>query len=152
MLQLDKLTPLLKKRKRVGRGGSRGGTSGKGNKGQKARSGPKIDPGFEGGQMPLYRRLPKRGFNNTQFRSEIHVINVDQLNNLFQANDVITKELLIEKRIIKPSKGERNFVLKVLGRGELAKKLSIHADSCSGAARQAIENAGGEVTLIGEIR
>jgi large subunit ribosomal protein L15 len=150
MLQLDKLTSLVTKRKRVGRGGKRGGTSGKGNKGQKARSGPKIDPGFEGGQMPLYRRLPKRGFNNTQFQVATEIINIGVLNDTFNANDVVNKEILIAKRLIKPAKGKNNFLLKVLGHGDLAKKITVEADLFSESARQAIENAGGEIRLLGK--
>ena len=83
MLTLEKLNPVTKKRKRVGRGGSRGGTAGRGHKGQKARSGGEVHPRFEGGQMPLYRRLPKRGFTNAPFKEVVETVNVSQLNAAF---------------------------------------------------------------------
>ncbi len=152
MLQLNTLVSLVKKRKRVGRGGARGGTSGKGHKGQRARSGPKIDPGFEGGQMPLYRRLPKRGFNNTQFQIPTEIINIDKLHELFSDNELITKELLMSRRLIKPAKGTHFFLLKILGRGDLSKKIIVEADLFSKSARHAIETAGGEVRLLGETK
>jgi large subunit ribosomal protein L15 len=150
MLQLNELTTLVKKRKRVGRGGKRGGTSGKGNKGQKARSGPKIKRGFEGGQMPLYRRLPKVGFNNDQFSLDFHIVNLDTLEHHFDANQVITKELLIERGLIKPTKKSKTFAVKVLGRGDLSKKFTVEADFISEGARQAIEKIGGQVRLTGK--
>lgn len=152
MFKLNELVPLVKKRKRVGRGGSRGGTSGSGHKGQKARSGPKIDPGFEGGQMPLYRRLPKRGFNNTQFQVPMRIINIGRLNDAFEQDEVVNKESLVARRLIRLRKGEHNVLLKVLGQGELLKKLLVHADIFSESARLAIENVGGEAHLIGEIK
>ncbi len=143
MFTLDKLTPLVKKRKRVGRGGSRGGTSGKGHKGQKARSGGGAAPGFEGGQMPLYRRLPKRGFTNARFKAIVHIVNISGLNVLAESHEEITKELLIKEGVVKPRK-DRPFTLKVLGDGELKKPVTIVADSFSAAARKSIENAGGK--------
>jgi large subunit ribosomal protein L15 len=142
MFKLNELTSLTKKRKRVGRGGKRGGTSGKGHKGQKARSGGKIDVGFEGGQMPLYRRLPKRGFTNVPFQEIVKVINVGDLANL--ADQEITKELLMKKGLIKVHKG-RPFHLKVLGDGVLDRSLIVIADSFSVSAQKAIEQAGGKV-------
>ncbi len=95
MTTLTQLTPAGKKRKRVGRGGARGGTSGKGHKGQKARSGPQIGAGFEGGQMPLTRRLPKRGFNNARFRIDYEVINVGTLNERFEAGSTVDKDAMV---------------------------------------------------------
>ena len=141
MFRLDELAPLKKKRKTVGRGGSRGGTSGRGHKGQKARSGGKIDSGFEGGQMPLYRRLPKRGFNNVRFAQEVKIINLDALNNIDA--EQITKELLIEKGIIKSHK-KKPFLLKVLAKGIVDKPLTVVADLFSESAQKAIEQAGGK--------
>lgn len=94
---LDNLSKLVKKRKTVGRGGSRGGTCGKGHKGQKARSGGKVGAQFEGGQMPLTRRLPKRGFSNAKFKVSYKIINLDILENRFQHEDIINKESLLEK-------------------------------------------------------
>ncbi len=142
MFRLNELAPLTKKRKRIGRGGSRGGTSGRGNKGQKARSGGKVGVGFEGGQMPLYRRLPKRGFNNVRFQELIKIVNVGDLNIL--ADQEITKELLVGKGIIR-IRANRPFHLKVLGNGTVDKPLTVVADSFSASARKAIEQAGGKV-------
>jgi len=147
MFQLNNLVGLVKKRKRVGRGGSRGGTSGKGNKGQKARSGAKIGASFEGGQMPIYRRLPKRGFNNARFAQEVEIISIDRLENVFNAGDVVTRELLLEKGIIN---GRKGAVLKVLGGKKLSKKLVVTADAFSESAMEAIKKVGGEVKITGE--
>lgn len=147
MFKLNELTPVTKKRKRVGRGGSRGGTSGKGHKGQKARSGGKVDAGFEGGQMPLYRRLPKRGFKNVRFQDDIEIINLDAINKLSESE--ISKELLLSKGLIKPRK-KKPFLLKVLGNGSLEKPVTVVADLFSESARTAIEKAGGKaVTQTG---
>lgn len=141
MFKLNELAPLVKKRKRIGRGGSRGGTSGRGHKGQKARSGGKVDAGFEGGQMPLYRRIPKRGFTNVRFKQVIEIVNLTALKNLQEQE--ITRELLIQKKIIKPKKN-KPFQVKILGSGSLEKPLTIIADSFSAGARTAIEQAGGK--------
>lgn len=147
MFSLDKLSPLVKPRKRIGRGGKLGGTSGKGSKGQKARSGGSPRPGFEGGQMPLYRRLPKRGFNNKNHQLESHIINLIQLNNFFNDGEIITKDLLIERKIIKPSH-LKPFQLKILGDGVLSKKLVIYADKFSKSALEAIKKSGSEARLL----
>ncbi len=147
MFQLNKLSKITKKRKRIGRGGSRGGTSTKGNKGQIARSGGWKGPFFEGGQMPLSRRLPKRGFNNTRFKKVFEIVNLEQLSNAFNDNDVITKENLIEKGLIK---GKSNTLLKVLGKEKLSKKLIISADAFSKNAMEAINKVGGKATLTKE--
>jgi len=154
MLTLNNLPSLVKKRKRVGRGGKLGGTAGKGNKGQKARSGGYIRLGFEGGQMPLFRRLPKRGFNNYEFQKEIAIINIGQLNALFQDGATINKEVLVDAGLVKvrnSDKGAKNFVVKVLGNGKLSKKLTISADAFSKSAVKAIEQCGGEARLIKEM-
>ena len=151
MLNLHNLAPLVKKRKRVGRGGKLGGTSGKGHKGQKARSGGKVRLGFEGGQMPLYRRLPKRGFNNFEFQDDKQIVNIKRLDLLFDGSQVITKELLIQKNVIKGYKSKKNFILKVLGNGPLTKKLIICADAFSATALKSIEDQGGEARIIKEI-
>jgi len=150
MFQLNKLNPLVKKRKRVGRGGKLGGTSGKGHKGQKARSGGYVRIGFEGGQMPLFRRLPKRGFNNHNFKDVFVIVNLKQLN-VFDAETLITKEILVEKGIIKSHKGMNGLLLKVLGNGVLSKKLSIQADAFSASALKAIKDIGGEARVNKEI-
>ena len=152
---LNKLTGLVKKKKRIGRGGSRGGTSGKGHKGQKARSGNHgIGYGFEGGQMPLSRRLPKRGFNNKRFAVLYDVVNVRDLERCFSDGDEVTKELLIEHNLIsrkKSAKGLKGVLIKVLANGSLSKKLTIHADAASKTAIESIEKAGGTIKLTKEI-
>ncbi len=145
---LNKLRPLVKKRKRIGRGGSRGGTSGKGHKGQNARSGGGVSPSFEGGQMPLHRRLPKRGFTNARFKKHVEIISVERLDQIFAVGDTVTKELLVQRGVLKVPKGNSPFILKVLGNGTLAKKLIIHADAFSKSAMKAIEDVGGEPHLI----
>ena len=130
------------KRLGIGESSGHGKTSGKGHKGQKARSGGSIRLGFEGGQMPLIRRLPKRGFNNARFKKHYALINLDDLNE-FKAGTVINEEML------RASKHIRGKVvgLKVLGRGELKHELTIEADKVSDSAREKIEKAGGTVTL-----
>lgn len=149
MFQLNSLTTISKKRKRIGRGGSRGGTSGRGHKGQKARSGHSKAPArFEGGQMPLVRRLPKRGFNNLRFATCVQIINLDALERSFASGDQVTKELLQQRGMIK---GKNKFILKILGQGSLSKKLHIVADSASKTAIEAIKDAGGEIQLNKEI-
>ncbi len=145
-MELNNLTPLVQKRKRIGRGGCRGGTAGKGGKGQTARSGGKIPARFEGGQMPLVRRLPKRGFSNAQFKTTYDIINLARLADLFEEGSEITRELFIEKGLIKKSAG----LVKILAHGEFAKKLVIHADAFSKTAEEAIKSFGGEVRLIKE--
>lgn len=151
MVSLHNLTPLVKKRKRIGRGGSRGGTSTKGHKGQSARSGGKVRNGFEGGQMPLFRRLPKRGFINSPFAKETKIVNLEQLN-AFEDGAVIDMQALLEKGIVKIKKGmPKGFLLKVLGNGALKKKLTITADAFSESAKKAIESLGGEARLTKEM-
>ena len=131
--------------KRLGRGigSGLGKTSGKGHKGQWARSGGGVRPGFEGGQTPLARRLPKRGFNN-KFRVEYDIVNVEALN-VFDNGTVVTPELLAEKRLVN---GKTNGGVKVLGCGNLTKKLTVKADKFSASAKQAIEAAGGAIEVI----
>ena len=126
--------------KRLGRGigSGLGKTSGKGHKGQWARSGGGVRPGFEGGQTPLARRLPKRGFNN-KFAVNYDIVNVEVLN-VFDEGTVVTPELLAEKRIVN---SKNNGGVKVLGNGHLTKKLTVKADKFSASAKAAIEAAGG---------
>lgn len=143
MLTLHTLESVKKKRKRIGRGGSRGGTSGRGHKGQKARSGGKVGLGFEGGQMPLYRRLPKRGFSNARFKVVVKTVNLEQLNNIAAKSDKISKELLLKEGVLKVKKGQP-FMLKILGNGSIEKPVTVIADLFSETARKAIENAGGK--------
>ncbi len=126
--------------KRLGRGigSGLGKTSGKGHKGQWARSGGGVRPGFEGGQTPLARRLPKRGFNN-KFAVNYDIVNVEVLN-MFDEGTVVTPELLAEKRIVN---SKNNGGVKVLGNGHLTKKLTVKANKFSASAKAAIEAAGG---------
>ena len=145
-MRLDELKPAEGSkftRKRVGRGigSGTGKTSGKGHKGQNARSGGGVRPGFEGGQMPLYRRLPKRGFNNI-FAKHYVSINVEELNK-FEDGAEVTNEALIEKGIIKKALDG----VKILGRGELTKKLNVKVAKYSESAKEKIEKAGGKERL-----
>lgn len=135
-----------KSRKRLGRGSGSGlGTSsGKGTKGQKARSGGGIRPGFEGGQMPLYRRLPKRGFNNYRFATVFEIVNLDVLEERFAAGETVNAETLIAKGLIKGNKDG----VKVLGNGELTKKLVLEVNKISASAQEKVEKAGGSVTVL----
>jgi large subunit ribosomal protein L15 len=146
MFKLDERVAVVKKRKRVGRGGSRGGTAGRGHKGQKARSGAgrKILSSFEGGQMPLHRRLPKRGFTNARFKITYELIQLEQLEKYFDNEQEVTKELLCQKGLLKNAKS----VVKVLGNGELSKKLTVAVDACSASALEKIQSCGGNVSLI----
>lgn len=133
-----------KKTKRLGRGTAtgQGKTAGRGQKGQKSRSGGGVRPGFEGGQMPLYRRLPKRGFTNI-FAKEYAIVNIDCLN-VFEDGTDVTPELLIETGVIKKALDG----VKVLGNGELSKKLNIKATKFSKTAVEKIEANGGKVEVI----
>ncbi len=137
--------PEKKTRKIVGRGpgSGMGKTSGKGQKGQKSRSGVSIKPWFQGGQSPIYRRVPKRGFNNAAFTTRYAIINLDDLNR-FNDGEVVTLELLKEQGIIKKELSG----LKVLGTGELSKKLTIKANRFSSKAVSKIEAKGGAAEVI----
>jgi large subunit ribosomal protein L15 len=136
----------IKKVKRVGRGpgSGTGKTAGRGEKGQKTRSGSSINAWFMGGQSPLYRRLPKRGFNNTQFAIKYATVNVGDLEKFFNDGDVVTPEVLKEKGIIKKSLAG----IKVLASGNLTKKLTVKANRFSNEAITKIENAGGKTEVI----
>jgi len=131
--------------KRLGCGESsgHGKTSGKGNKGQNARSGGSVRPGFEGGQMPIHRRLPKKGFNNYEFRDVVAVVNLADLDVNFDDGAVIDIETLRAAGFI----NGRFDKVKLLGQGNLTKKLSITVDAVSASAREKVEKAGGSVTL-----
>lgn len=130
--------------KRLGCGESsgHGKTSGKGHKGQKARSGGSIRLGFEGGQMPLIRRLPKRGFNNAAFHKTYSLVNLDDLNQ-FKAGTTVNEQALRDANLVRG----RTAGLKILGGGELKHGLTVEADKFSASAREAIEKAGGTVTV-----
>ena len=138
--------PEAKARKRVGRGpgSGLGKTSGRGQKGQKSRSGVSIHAWFQGGQTPIYRRVPKRGFNNARYRVEFATINISDLNRFFEDGETVTPELLREKGIIK----KQLCGIKVLGNGELAKKLTVKANRFSSSAVTKIESAGGKAEVI----
>lgn len=146
-MKLEELKPdagSKKKRKRVGRGigSGHGKTSCKGHKGQKSRSGGPKGPGFEGGQMPLQRRLPKRGFKN-RFAVEFAIINLKDINAL-EGMDVITAEALLEKGVIKDLKSG----LKILGEGEIQRPVTIRADAFSASALAKIAAAGGKAEVV----
>ena len=145
-MKLENLSPAYgstKRRKRVGRGGKYSKTAGKGEKGQNARSGGGVRVGFEGGQLPLFRRLGKRGFNNARFRTVYATVNVSDLNR-FEENTVVTPELLIETGLVtKELDG-----IKVLGNGELTKKLIVKANLFSKTAKEKIEAVGGKTEVI----
>jgi len=147
-MKLHELHPAegsIKNRKRIGRGpgSGTGKTSGKGHKGQNARSGGGVRPGFEGGQIPLFRRLPKRGFSNHMFKTEYAVINLSDLNR-FNDGDVVTPELLREMGIIK----KQLSGVKVLVNGTLEKKITVKAHKFSESAKEKIETSGGKVEVI----
>jgi large subunit ribosomal protein L15 len=131
-----------KKKRRVGRGigSGRGCTAGRGRKGQNARSGGGVRPGFEGGQMPLFRRIARRGFSNALFKKRYVIINLQDLN-IFNNDEKISKENMIKKGLIKKSAGD----VKILGKGEIEKKLFIEIEKVSKTAREKIEKAGGSV-------
>ena len=133
-------------KKRIGRGqgSGNGKTAGRGHKGAKSRSGFKFKRGFEGGQMPLHRRVPKRGFHN-EFRTEYAVVNIDTLAERFEAGTVVTPELLYEKGLIT----QMRRPIKVLARGDVTKKLTVRAHKFSGKAAEKIAAAGGATEVIG---
>ena len=144
-MRLDTIQPAVgattsKKRLGRGTGSGLGKTSGKGHKGQWARSGGGVRPGFEGGQMPLTRRVPKRGFNN-HFKKEYVIVNLDVLNENFTAGSVVDMEALLDRNLVKAVKNAAG--LKVLGNGELTVNLTVKAAKFSASAKEAIEKAGG---------
>ena len=129
-------------RKGRGAGSGNGKTAGKGHKGQNARSGGGVRPGFEGGQIPLYRRLPKRGFNNI-FAKHYAIVNVNALD-VFENGAVVNAEALIEKGIIKKALDG----VKILGRGEVTKKVTVQAAIFSASAKEKIESVGGKCEVV----
>ena len=147
-MKLHELAPAAgstKEVKRIGRGhgSGNGKTAGKGHKGQKARSGGSIRPGFEGGQMPLQRRMPKRGFNNI-FAKEFAAVNVSELEKRFEDGAEVDAQALIEAGAIKNAKDG----IKILGNGELTKKLTVKAAKFTAAAKEKIEKAGGKAEVM----
>ena len=132
-------------RKIVGRGpgSGLGKTAGRGENGQLSRTGGKVPAWFEGGQNPLYKRIPRRGFSNKRFTTKYAVVNVERLN-VFEDGDVVTEETLIQKGFFK----DTTHGVKILGNGELTKKLTVKANKFSASAKEAIEKAGGKVEVI----
>lgn len=146
-MRLNKLFPApksIKKRKRVGRGCSSGHgfTSGRGSKGQNARAGGGVKASFEGGQMPLYRRIPKRGFTNI-FKKDYSIVNIEKLN-MFNDGDIVSSKELISKGVIKKVVDG----IKILAKGSLTKKLTIKANKFSQKAVKEIESAGGKIEVV----
>jgi len=149
-MRLEDLKPApgsTKKRKRIGRGpgSGHGKTSGKGHKGQKARAGGGVRPGFEGGQMPLYRRLPKRGFLPYGGKTEFAIVNVRDLSARFAAGSVVDPETLVSSGLIRKS---GRGAVKILGDGDVAHPLTVRVHKVSGAAKQKLEAAGGRVEAL----
>ena len=130
-------------RKGRGAGSGNGKTAGKGHKGQNARSGGGVRPGFEGGQLPLYRKLPKRGFNNSRFGKQYTVINVEYLNK-FNDGDVVDSAALLSAGVV----NSINDGIKILGEGELTKKLTVKASVFSASAKEKIEAVGGKTEVV----
>jgi large subunit ribosomal protein L15 len=137
-----------KKKRIVGRGSSSGlgTTAGRGNKGQQSRSGGKVYVGFEGGQMPLYRRIAHRGFSNYPFKEEYSVFNLTEIEAKYESGETVDKESLIKKGILKKARS----LVKILGDGNVTKKLTINVDKISASAKEKIEKAGGTVTVSNE--
>jgi large subunit ribosomal protein L15 len=146
MLNLSNLSPqkgATKQRKRLGRGPGtgHGKTAGRGHKGFKSRSGSGVKPGFEGGQMPLQRRIPKRGFNNI-FKKEYAIVSLDQLE-AFEGAEIISTSALIEAGTVK-----KGVMVKILANGTLTKPVKVQVEKISGKAKEIIEAAGGEVIMV----
>lgn len=137
-----------KKKRIVGRGSSsgRGTTAGRGNKGQQSRSGGKVYVGFEGGQMPLYRRIAKRGFSNYPFRKEYEIFNLADIQDRYSDGETVNRESLVMKGLLKKTAS----LIKVLGDGEITKKLTVDVDKVSASAKEKIEKAGGTIVLAAE--
>jgi len=135
----------VRERKRVGRGpgSGLGKTSGRGEKGQKSRSGFSQRPGFEGGQMPLHRRVPKRGFSNARFRKEYAEVNLEKLE-LFEAGTIVTPEVLLKRGIVRKMKDG----VKILAKGDLTKALTVRAHKFSAKAQERIAGVGGKVEVL----
>ena len=136
----------VNKRKGRGTGTGNGKTAGRGHKGQKARSGGGTRIGFEGGQMPLHRRLPKKGFNNTRFQDKILIVNLSQLERVFEAGATVDENTLRAAKLVQ---GPCDAV-KLLGNGTLTKNLNVVVDFVSASAREKVTQAGGTVTVLSE--
>lgn len=148
-MNLHELRPAFgsrKKPKRLGQGigSGTGKTAGKGHKGQKSRSGGGVRPGFEGGQMPMIRRIPKRGFNNARFAKTFQVVNLETIAAIFEANATVTFEEMYARRIVR----QDNVPVKVLAKGDVDKPLIVQAQAFSAQAKSKIEAAGGKAEVI----
>ena len=148
-MRLHELSPSpgsTKERKRIGRGhgSGQGKTAGKGHKGQKARAGRGMRAGFEGGQMPLQRRLPKRGFTNALFRTEYAIVNLNSLEEAFEAGAVVDAEAIVGSGLVKKTLDG----IKILGNGTLTKALTVKATAFSASAKAKIEAAGGTTEVV----
>ena len=138
------------KRKRIigrGQGSGRGTTAGKGNKGQKARSGGKTYIGFEGGQMPLYRRLAHRGFSNYPFKKEWQIVNLGEIEKHYEVSKSGTCETVNPASLYKRGLVKKSVPVKILAKGKFTKKLNFRVDAVSASAKEMIEKAGGQVTV-----
>lgn len=137
----------FRNRKRVGRGegGGRGKTSGRGHKGQRARSGFGLRPGFESGHVPLYRKLPKRGFSNFEFRNEFAIVNLSNLDKRI-SGDIVDRASLLAAGLIRSSDRK----VKLLGNGQVSRAFNVSVDACSASAADKISNAGGQVTVVSD--
>jgi large subunit ribosomal protein L15 len=150
MIKLSELKDTHRKpksSKRIGRGigSGKGKTCGRGNKGAKSRSGYKRRTGAEGGQLPLYRRIPIRGFSNGRFKENVYAVNLSMLEECFAANEVVNAESLLARRMIPVS---QRCKIKVLGNGELTKPLKLEVHKISASAKEKVEKAKGAVTLV----
>lgn len=148
-MKLNQLIKITKKRKTIGRGGARGGTSGKGNKGQKARSGGFVKAQFEGGQTPLTRRIPRRGFNNKNFTVRYDIVSLDKIVELSQSSNIIDidKIVLCNNNIIKKSVQKVKILLTKELKTQNIPALKISVDACSQSVKDIVEKAGGQVIL-----
>ena len=152
-MQLNQLKPgrgANKDRKRRGRGtgSGQGTTGGRGNKGQNARKSGQVRQGFEGGQMPLIRRIPKRGFNNARFATVYEIVNLAEIEARFEAGETVNAESLKARRLVHCNEDG----IKILGDGELSKKLTFEVDKVSKSAEEKIKKAGGEIKLIEKVK
>ena len=152
-MQLNQLRPgrgANKDRKRRGRGtgSGQGTTGGRGNKGQNARKSGQVRQGFEGGQMPLIRRIPKRGFNNARFATVYEIVNLVEIEARFEAGETVNAETLKARRLVHCNEDG----IKILGDGELSKKLTFEVDKVSKSAEEKIKKAGGEIKLIEKVK
>ena len=152
-MQLNELRPgrgANKDRKRRGRGtgSGQGTTGGRGNKGQKARKSGQVRQGFEGGQMPLIRRIPKRGFNNARFATVYEIVNLCDIEERFEAGEVVNAESLKARNLVHCNKDG----IKILGEGDFTKKLTFEVEKVSKSAEEKITKAGGEIKLIEKVK